>query len=48
MDQHGIEIDKKKIAMEDHIKDLGETKLQIKVYAGITASMIASVEASEE
>ncbi|MGI5848966.1 MAG: 50S ribosomal protein L9 [Christensenellales bacterium] len=46
--QHGIEIDKKKIVMADNIKDLGESKLQIKVYAGISADMIVSVEAAEE
>ncbi|MDD5016857.1 MAG: 50S ribosomal protein L9 [Eubacteriales bacterium] len=48
MDQHGIEIDKKKIVLADHIKDLGETKLQIKVFAGITADMTLCVEAAEE
>ena len=48
LEQHGIEIDKKKIVMEDHIKDLGETKLQIKIYAGISADMIMSVEAAQE
>ena len=46
--QHGIEVDKKKIAMDDHIKDLGETPIQIKVYAGITADLVVSVEAAEE
>ena len=46
--QHGIEIDKKKIAIADHIKDIGETKIQIKVFAGISADMILSVEAAEE
>lgn len=46
--QHGIEIDKKKIVMPEHIKELGEMKLQIKVHAGVTADMILSVEAAEE
>jgi large subunit ribosomal protein L9 len=46
--QHGIEIDKKKIVMPDHIKELGEMDLQIKVHAGVTAEMILSVEAAEE
>ena len=45
--QHGIEIDKKRIVMDDNIKELGETKLTIKVYAGITAEIILSVEAAE-
>ncbi len=48
MAQHGIEIDKKKIVLADHIKELGEVTLQIKVYAGITADMVVSVEAEEE
>lgn len=48
MDQHGIEIDKKKIVMPEHIKDLGEFTMQVKVHAGISAEIIVSVEASEE
>jgi large subunit ribosomal protein L9 len=46
--QHGIEIDKKKIVLPEHIKELGEMKLQIKVHAGITADILLSVEAAEE
>ncbi len=46
--QHGIEIDKKKIAISDHIKDLGATPIQIKVYAGISADLTVTVEAAEE
>ncbi len=46
--QHGIDIDKKKIVMEDHIKELGEFKLQIKLHAGIAADIVAAVEASGE
>ena len=45
--QHGIEIEKTRIVMDDHIKDLGETKLSIKVYAGISAEIIVSVEAAK-
>lgn len=48
MEQHGIEIDKKKMVLPEHIKELGEIKLQIKVHAGVTADMILSVEAAEE
>ncbi len=48
LSQHGIEIDKKKIVMSEHIKELGETKLQIKVHAGISADILVSVEAAEE
>lgn len=46
--QHGIEIDKKKIVLPEHIKELGEMKMQIKVHAGVTADMILSVEAAKE
>lgn len=45
--QHGIEVDKKRLAMDEHIKALGETKLAVKVYAGISAEIIVSVEAEE-
>jgi large subunit ribosomal protein L9 len=45
--QHGIEIDKKKIFIEDHIKELGETKAQVKVYAGITSEITVSIEKLE-
>ena len=48
MAQHSIEIDKKKIVMAEHLKDLGEFPIQIKVYAGISAEIIVSVEAEEE
>ena len=47
LDQHGIEIEKKRIVMDDNIKDLGETKLSIKVYAGSSADIIVSVEAAK-
>lgn len=46
--QHGIDIDKKKIVMSDHIKELGEVTLQIKILAGISAEIIVSVEALQE
>ena len=46
--QHGIEIDKKKIVIPEHIKELGEVKLQIKLHAGVTAEMSLIVEAAEE
>ncbi len=48
IDQHGIEIDKKKIVMAEHIKDLGEYPMQIKIHAGISAEIIVSVEAAQE
>lgn len=48
LEQHSIEIDKKKIVMAEHIKDLGEFPLQIKVHAGISTQIIVSVEAAQE
>ncbi len=48
LDQQGIEIDKKKIVMPEHIKDLGEHQVQIKVHAGISSDIIVVVEALEE
>ena len=48
LEQQGIEIDKKKIVMPEHIKDLGEHPVQIKVHAGISADIIVVVEALEE
>ncbi len=48
LDQHGIEIDKKKFVLSEHIKDLGEFPMQIKVHAGITADITVIVEATQE
>ena len=45
--QHGIEIDKKRIALEENIKDLGEATVQIKLHAGISTDIVVSVEAAE-
>jgi large subunit ribosomal protein L9 len=47
MKQHGIEIDKKRIVLEDNIKDLGEITLQVKLHAGISTEIVVSVEAAE-
>ncbi|NLT98242.1 MAG: 50S ribosomal protein L9 [Christensenellaceae bacterium] len=45
--QHGIEIDKKRIVLEENIKDLGEFAVQIKLHAGISTDIVVSVEAAE-
>jgi large subunit ribosomal protein L9 len=47
MAQHGIEIDKKRIVLEDNIKDLGEITVQLKLHAGISTDIVVSVEAAE-
>lgn len=48
LSQHGIEIEKKKIVLEDNLKELGEYKLQVKLHAGIFTEIVAVVEAEEE
>lgn len=47
LSQHGIEIDKKRIMMEEPIKELGETGVSIKVFSGLIADIIVCVEAAE-
>lgn len=47
MAQHGIEIDKKRIVLDDNIKELGERTLQVKLHAGISTEIVVSVEAAE-
>jgi ribosomal protein L9 len=46
--QHGIEIDRKKIVLEENLKELGEYTLQVKLHAGISSDIVAVVEAAEE
>ena len=40
-----IEIDKKKIALDEPIKSLGESVVDIKLYSGVTAKLKVTVEA---
>ena len=47
LNQHGIEIDKKRIVMDGALKDLGEVTLQVKLHAGISTEIVVSVEAAE-
>ncbi len=42
--QHEIEIDKKRIVLDEPIKELGESNISIKVYSGLTANIIVCVE----
>jgi len=42
-DQHKIEIDKKKFAMDSPIKNVGETEVLIKLYYDISAKLKVSV-----
>jgi len=41
--QHKIKIDKKKIVMDDNIKNLGTTIVDVKIYSGITAKLKVKV-----
>ncbi len=44
-EQHGIEVDKRKIELKDPIRQLGDVKVALWVYAGITTEMTVSVVA---
>lgn len=46
--QHDFDVDKKKIALKDHIKDVGEYKVNVKLYAGISAPIKVVVKAVEQ
>ena len=41
--QYGFDVDKKKIVLKDPIKTAGEHKVEIRVHAGVTASIIVNV-----
>lgn len=41
--QKGIKVDKKKIVLEHPIKTLGESKVELKIYQGVTATLTLSV-----
>jgi len=46
--QYGAQIDKKKITLDEHIKELGEYKAVIKLHAGINAQITVSVERADD
>ena len=43
MDQHKISIDKRKIVLESPIKQMGEYKLDVKIYPEVTAKIKVTV-----
>jgi large subunit ribosomal protein L9 len=43
--QHNIYVDKKKVQLSSHIKELGEYAVEIKVYSDIVANITVIVEA---
>lgn len=42
-EQHGLELDKKKIVLDDPIKELGSHKVKIKLHKDVTASVTVNV-----
>lgn len=46
-EQHGVEIDKRKIEVAETIRTVGDYEAQITVYAGVKAQMKVSVVAAE-
>jgi large subunit ribosomal protein L9 len=42
---HGIEIDKKKIVMDDALKSLGTTGVEVRLYPGVSARLAVRIEA---
>jgi large subunit ribosomal protein L9 len=42
--QQGIELDKRKIILDDTLKTLGSTEFEVKVYEGISAKLKVKVE----
>ncbi len=47
MEQHGVEIDKRKIEVSEAIRTIGEYEAQVSVYSGIKAQMKVHVIAAE-
>ena len=43
-DQHGLDVDKKKIEMKDNIKSLGTFNVVVKVYPDINANLEVIVD----
>lgn len=44
LDQHGIDIDKKKIVLNDAIKNIGEYEVSVKLHTKVTAKLHVSVD----
>lgn len=45
--QHHIEVDKKKIEMDDAIKTVGQHEVKLKLYAGVSATLKVEIQAGE-
>ncbi|MDD5823258.1 MAG: 50S ribosomal protein L9 [Firmicutes bacterium] len=46
-EQTGVEIDKKKIVLDKPIKETGVSKVEVKLYTGVTASVEVKVEGTK-
>ena len=46
-EQHGIEIDKRKLELEEPVKTAGQTTVTVKLYAGISTRMILNVKVAK-
>jgi large subunit ribosomal protein L9 len=44
-EQHKITLDKRKISLQEPIKDLGETSVEVKVYPGVAGTLKVKVKA---
>jgi large subunit ribosomal protein L9 len=44
MEQHKIDLDKKKIVLKDNIKETGEYKVTVKLYADVPAQLTVTVQ----
>jgi large subunit ribosomal protein L9 len=44
-DQHGVDVDKKDIKIDEQIKQLGAYQIKIKLYSGVEAEVSLFVEA---
>lgn len=44
LDQHGIDVDKKKIVLNDAIKSIGEYNVSVKLHTKVTATLKVSVD----
>lgn len=47
LEERKVEIDKKKIELEDNIKDLGEHEVEVKLYKGIRSKVKVMVESED-
>jgi large subunit ribosomal protein L9 len=45
--QHGIALDKRKISLNEPIKDLGDTTVEVKVYPGVTGTLKIKVQSEK-